>query len=171
MKEADPRAWQQTVRGRVLLAAALFAVWALAIQARLVWLQVHSHEALVAEANAQKDRARTLMPRRGDIVDRNGRILAISVDAVTICGIPKKIDDPVAVANAVCEGLGDCTERERAVYAQRLSQKKRDSVYLRRQVPMDTAARVAARVAGFEQVATIPRSLIGIGEFVCKFSL
>ena len=36
MKEVDPRAWQQTVRGRVLLAAALFAVWAVAIEARLV---------------------------------------------------------------------------------------------------------------------------------------
>ncbi len=109
MNEANPNAWQQTMRGRVLFAAALLAVWAVAIEARLVWLQVYQHEAMVAEASAQKDRTRTLMPRRGDIVDRHGRILAISVDAVTICGMPKKIDDPAAVVNAVCEGLGDCT--------------------------------------------------------------
>ncbi|MFO7691748.1 MAG: penicillin-binding transpeptidase domain-containing protein [Vicinamibacterales bacterium] len=147
MKEADPKAWQQTVRGRVLLAAALLAAWALVIQARLVWLQVYCHDELVAEASAQKDRTRTLMPRRGDIVDRAGRILAISVDAVTLCGIPKKIDDPVAVADAVCEGLGDCTPREREAYAQRLSQKQRASVYLRRQVPLEVGARVMARVA------------------------
>ena len=50
MNEADPRAWQQTVRGRVLLAAALLAVWAAAIEARLVWLQVYQHEAMLAEA-------------------------------------------------------------------------------------------------------------------------
>jgi cell division protein FtsI/penicillin-binding protein 2 len=146
MKNADPRAWQRTVRGRVLAAAALFAVWALVIEGRLVWLQVYRHEAMLAEANAQKDRTRTLMPRRGDIVDRNGRMLAISVDAVTICGIPKAIDDPVAVVDAVCEALGDCTAREREVYAQRLSQKRRESVYLRRQVAPEQAARLAERV-------------------------
>jgi cell division protein FtsI (penicillin-binding protein 3) len=155
MKAADPRAWQRTVQGRVLVAAALFAVWALAIETRLVWLQVYRHDAMLAEANAQKDRTRTLMPRRGDIVDRNGRILAISVDAVTLCGIPKKIDDPVAVAAAVCEGLGDCTAREREVYVQRLSQRSRQSVYLRRQVSPEEAARVAARVDGGRLRGTI----------------
>jgi cell division protein FtsI/penicillin-binding protein 2 len=146
MKEADPRAWQRSLRGRLLVAAALFAAWALIIAGRLIWLQVYSHDAMLAEASAQKDRTRTLMPRRGDIVDRNGRVLAISVDAVTLCGVPKKIDDPVAVVSAVCEALGDCTARERDVYAQRLSQKRRESVYLRRQVSLEEAARVAARV-------------------------
>jgi cell division protein FtsI/penicillin-binding protein 2 len=131
----------------MLAVAALFAVWAVAIEGRLVWLQVYRHEAMLAEANTQKDRTRTLMPRRGDIIDRNGRVLAISVDAVTLCGVPKKIDDPVAVVNAVCEGLGNCTAREREVYAQRLSQKRRESVYLRRQVSMEESALVAARVA------------------------
>jgi cell division protein FtsI/penicillin-binding protein 2 len=146
MKEADPRAWQQTVRGRVLLAAALLAIWAAAIEARLVWLQVYRHEAMLAEARDQKDRVRTVNPRRGDIVDRHGRLLAISVDAVSIWGIPKAIDNPVAVVNAVCEGLGHCTTREREVYAQRLSQKHRGFAWLRRQVSREEAARVEARV-------------------------
>jgi len=142
MKEADPRAWQRIVRNRVLAAAALFAVWALAIEGRLVWLQVFCHDDLLAEANAQKDRTRTLMPRRGDIVDRHGRVLAISVDAVTLNGAPKAIADPAAVAAAVCEALGDCTARERETYALRLSQTRRESVYLRRQVSLEQAARV-----------------------------
>lgn len=146
MKEADPRAWQRTVRARVLAAAALFAVWALVIEGRLVWLQIFCHDELVAEASVLKDRTRTLVPRRGDIVDRNGRVLAISVDALTISGLPKKITDPAAVAAAVCEGLGDCTSKERAAFVQRLSQKRRSSVYLRRQVSAEEAARVAARV-------------------------
>ena len=151
MKEADPRAWQRTVRGRVLLAAALFAVWAVAIEARLVWLQVHRHEAMLAEAKAQKDRTRTVHPRRGDIVDRHGRILATSVDAVSICGVPKEIGSPAAVVAAVCEGLGNCTAREREVFAQRLSQKSRDFAYLRRQVSIEEAARVTARLEALKQ--------------------
>ena len=146
MKEADPGAWQQTVRGRVLIAAAVCAVWAVAIEARLVWLQVSQHEALLAKANAQKDRTRTLNPRRGDIVDRHGRILATSVDAVSICGVPSAIDTPAAVAAAVCEGFGDCTAKERDLFVQRLSQKSRDFAFLRRQVSLQEAARVTARM-------------------------
>jgi cell division protein FtsI (penicillin-binding protein 3) len=146
MKEADPRAWQRTVRGRVLVAAALFAVWAVAIQSRLVWLQVYRHEAMLAEANAQKDRTRTVNPRRGDIVDRRGRLLATSVDAVSICAMPKEIGDPAAVVKAVCEALGNCTKKERELFAQRLSQRSRDFAYLRRQVSLEEAARVIARI-------------------------
>jgi cell division protein FtsI (penicillin-binding protein 3) len=145
MKAADPRAWQQTVRGRVLIAAALFAVWAAAIQARLVWLQVFQHEAMLAQANEQKDRTRTVNPRRGDIVDRHGRILATSVDTASICAIPRDIADPGPVVKAVCEVLGDCTAKERESFAQRLSQRSRTFAYLRRQVPLEEAARVTAR--------------------------
>ena len=106
MKEADPRAWQQTVRGRVLLAAALFAVWAVAIEARLVWLQVFRHEAMLAEAKEQKDRKVTLNPRRGDIVDRSGRLLAISVDAESVNADPSKVEHPEDLADARVRGAG-----------------------------------------------------------------
>jgi len=146
MKEADPRAWQRALRGRVLIAAALFAVWAGCIQARLVWLQVSQHRAMLAEANAVKDRTRVVRPRRGDIVDRHGRLLATSVDAVSICAIPKEINDPAAVVRAVCEALGDCSAKEREQLAQRLSQTSRNFAYLRRQVPLEQAARVTARI-------------------------
>jgi cell division protein FtsI/penicillin-binding protein 2 len=146
MNVADPNAWQQRVRGRVLCAAALLAVWAAAIGVRLVWLQVYRHDALLAEAKEQRDRVRTVNPRRGDIVDRHGRMLAISVDAVSICGMPKEIEDPAAVVDAVCQALGNCTPRERDVYAQRLSQKHRSFAWLRRQVTQEESARVEARV-------------------------
>ena len=155
MKEADPGAWQPTVRGRVLIAASLFAVWAVAIEARLVWLQVYQHEPLVAEANAQKDRTRTLNPRRGDIVDRHGRILATSVDAVSICGVPSAIDNPAAVAAAVCEGFGNCTAKERDLFVQRLSQQSRDFAFLRRQVSLKDAARVTARMQALKLTGII----------------
>jgi cell division protein FtsI (penicillin-binding protein 3) len=144
MSEPAARAWQTTVRDRVLIAAVLFAVWAVAIQARLVWLQVYQHDALQAEATSQKNRTLTLDPRRGDILDRRGRTLAMSVDAVSICAIPNKINRPAAVADAVCAGLGDCTAQERDLFVQRLGQKERSFAWLRRQVTMETSARVAA---------------------------
>jgi len=145
MKEVDPRAWQQTVRGRVLLAAALFAVWAVAIEARLVWLQAYRHQAMLAEAKEQKDRKVTLNPRRGDIVDRSGRLLAISVDAESVNADPSKVQYPEDLADALCWVLGGCSAEERGEYARRLSKKDRRQVFLRRQVTLDQAARVAAQ--------------------------
>ena len=144
MSEPESRTWQKTVRGRVLIAAVLFAVWALAIQARLVWLQVYQHDAMLSEAATQKNRTLTLDPRRGGIVDRRGRTLATSVDAVSICAIPNKIDQPALVADAVCRGLGDCTAQERDSFVRRLSQSERSFAFLRRQATMEESARVAA---------------------------
>ena len=118
MSEPDPRAWVQTVRRRVLVAAIVFAAWAVAIEARLVWLQVYQHDALESEAANQRNRTLAIDPRRGDIVDRHGRTLAISVDAVSICAIPRETADAAAIAAAVCGGLGNCTADERLTFVQ-----------------------------------------------------
>jgi cell division protein FtsI (penicillin-binding protein 3) len=144
MSEPELRTWQKTVRDRVLIAAILFAVWALAIQARLVWLQVFQHDAMLSEAASQKNREFTLDPRRGDIVDRRGRTLAISVDAVSISAIPSRVECPEDLADAVCWGLGNCTAQERDRFVQRLSEKERDFAYLRRQPTIEESDRVAA---------------------------
>jgi len=145
MKEADPRAWQQTVRGRVLLAAALFAAWAVAIEVRLVWLQVYQHDAMLTEAREQKDRKVVLSPRRGDIVDRRGSVLAISVDAVTICADPARVTDPEGLADAACWALGGCGAQEREAFVARLRKKGSRQAVLRRQVTLEEFERVAAQ--------------------------
>jgi cell division protein FtsI (penicillin-binding protein 3) len=145
MKEADPRAWQHTVRGRVLVAAAVFVLWALAIQARLVWLQVYRHDAMRAEAKEQKDRTITLDPRRGDIVDRRGRVLAMSVDAASVCADPSRVDDPDGLADAACWALGGCAPQEREAFITRLRKKGSRHAILRRQVTQGDADVVAAQ--------------------------
>ena len=145
MKDADPKAWQHTVRRRVLFAAALFALWAVAIQARLVWLQVYRHEAMLSEANGQKDREITLAPRRGDIVDRNGRVLAMSVDAATVYADPTLVEDPDALADAACWALGGCAAQERSAFLARLRKKGSRYAMLRRQVDQEHADIVEAQ--------------------------
>ncbi len=142
MHDPASGAWQKSVRNRVLVAAILFAAWAVAIEARLVWLQVYRHDALELEAATQRNRTLDVDPRRGDIVDRNGRMLALSVDAVSICAIPREIADPRAIAGAVCRALGNCTADERELFAQRLGQKDRSFAWLRRQAPIEEAGRV-----------------------------
>ena len=64
---------------RALWVAAFVAFWMLAICARLVYLQVSQHNALVERARHQQQNALETSPQRGELLDRHGRQLARSV--------------------------------------------------------------------------------------------
>lgn len=68
---------------------------AAALAARLVYLQVFEGPHLAALALEQRTRAIDLTPVRGEIVDRKGRDLAISVDAYSISAQPGSFDRPL----------------------------------------------------------------------------
>lgn len=138
----DPE-WRTTIRRRVLVAAAVLGLWALAIESRLVYLQVFAHADLVARAERQQLRTRSIPAKRGDILDRKGRILATSVDADTIYAVPTEIADPQGTVTRLCQALGDCTARERETLVERFGQ-SRAFWYVRRQISAADARRVAA---------------------------
>ena len=133
--------WRQVVRSRLVTAGLCFALWAVGIEARLVYLQVVSHEELTARAEGQQRRSIEAHPKRGEILDRNGRVLAYSVDGDAIYAVPNQITDPLGSTSDLCAAL-DCSEETRANLEARLS---RSSLfeYVRRQVPPDIAHRVA----------------------------
>lgn len=133
--------WHATLRSRLPIGAAILLVWAVAIEARLVHLQVFQHEALAARARRQQQRTAETLPNRGDIVDRNGRVLAYSVDTESVYAVPGDIDDPAAVVSAICGALADCDAAERRRLVERLSGDGAFA-YVRRQVPPDQARRV-----------------------------
>ena len=133
--------WRATVRGRVAVVAAAFALWAAGIEAKLVYLQFIQRDWLVERAQSQQQRTIAAHPRRGDILDRAGRVLAYSVEATTIYAVPTKIDDPDATANALCGAL-ECSEELRATIGARLS-RDAEFVYVERQVSPAKARRVA----------------------------
>ena len=135
--------WQRVLRGRLLVGLAAFGVWFLAIESRLVYLQVVRHEQLVERAERQQSRSITAHPQRGEIRDREGRVLAYSVDADTIYAVPTDIDDPAATATALCNALDACGEARRQVIERRLGQ-KRAFAYVGRKVSPEAARRVAA---------------------------
>ena len=81
---SGPVDWRDVLRSRLLVCACLFAVWTVSIEARLVYLQVVEHADMMARANRQQLRTVKLPAKRGEIVDRDGRVLAYSVDADTI---------------------------------------------------------------------------------------
>jgi cell division protein FtsI/penicillin-binding protein 2 len=88
---------------------ALAGVWIVALILlcfRMIDLQVVRAGPLGRLAARQQFESVQLPGRRGLIVDRNGRPLAINVDADSVYAVPKAIDDRVAFAHAVGPVLG-----------------------------------------------------------------
>jgi len=141
-QDGATRAWRVTLRRRLLVTAAIFGLWSTAIAARLVHLQVVSHDDLVARAERQQLRTVTAPAKRGEILDRNGRVLAYSVDADTIYAVPSEIVDADKVAAAICGALEECSSRERQAMADRM-RRRGAFAYVRRRVAPDEARRVA----------------------------
>src|SRR5215510_10243561 len=117
-------AWRSTLKRRVVGVAVLLALWVAGIEARLVFLQVVSRADLVARAERQQKRTQDAPAKRGDILDRRGRVLATSVDADSIYAVPTEIADAAQAAAKLCGAIGDCTTKEQQALADRFAQQK-----------------------------------------------
>jgi cell division protein FtsI (penicillin-binding protein 3) len=135
--------WRPTLKRRLLIAAGVLALWAVAIETRLVILQVVQHDSLVARADRQHNETQQAPAKRGEIYDRHGRVLAYSVDADTIFAVPTEIEDPAKAAAALCEALDDCTRKRREQLQEQLS-RPRAFVHVKRHAAPFEAKRVAA---------------------------
>jgi cell division protein FtsI (penicillin-binding protein 3) len=69
---------------RLMLLALGISLWGLVIAVRLVDLQVLERAFFERQSARQSERTINLDPRRGPILDRNGRPLAVSVEAESI---------------------------------------------------------------------------------------
>ena len=77
---------------RALLVAAFIGFWMLAVSARLVYLQVSQHSSLTNRARQQQQNALDTTPQRGEVLDRNGRQLARSVQTISLFMDPADLD-------------------------------------------------------------------------------
>src|SRR5882724_2760246 len=83
---------------RILFVAIALALWMLAIGARLVQLQIHQHDNLASRARNQQLSSIETAPTRGQVLDRQGRELARSLDTESFYSDPsevKNIDETV----------------------------------------------------------------------------
>jgi cell division protein FtsI/penicillin-binding protein 2 len=134
--------WRLTLAKRSVVAAGFFALWAVGIEARLVYLQVYKRADLVARAERQQMRTIEAPAKRGDILDRKGHVLATSVDADSIYAVPSEIGNADEAATRLCTAFVDCTPKERQALAERLRH-QRYFTFVRRQVSPEEARRVA----------------------------
>jgi cell division protein FtsI (penicillin-binding protein 3) len=142
VSEPTSATWRATVSRRLLVGSVIFVLWAVGIQARLLYLQVHRHHDLQVRAENQSARTMDISAKRGEILDRHGRVLAYSVDADSVYGVPSEIDDAAEASSMLCGALADCAPKEQDAIAARLRQ-KRAFVYVRRRVTPQQAAKIA----------------------------
>jgi cell division protein FtsI (penicillin-binding protein 3) len=143
VSEHAPESWRRTIRRRLVIVLTLFAAWGITIEARLLYLQVYQHDAYVARAERQHKRTLDVAAKRGDILDRNDRVLAFSVAADSICAVPSEIRDPGKAIAALCTVLDGCNAEFRASLRERLS-RRRAFAWVKRQVSPAEARKVAA---------------------------
>jgi cell division protein FtsI (penicillin-binding protein 3) len=125
--------------------ATLFLAWGVVIEARLLYLQVYRHEFYKARAERQQSQTITIPAPRGDLLDRNGRVLAYSVPADSAYVVPSEVapEDRPRVVAALCSAIESCDDSFRASLAEKL-RKKKAFAWVRRQITPEEKRRIVA---------------------------
>ncbi len=150
-------------RARLRTLFALFAVASLLLSGRLAYWQAFGRGELLARATDQVRSELVLAARRGVLRDRNGVILATTVELRSLYAIPRLVSDRTATATALAPILGQPAEVLLAALGSGA-----EWLYLKRRLPEETANAVAAlRIAGLgfenEPKRLYPSGAIGAG--------
>ncbi len=122
---------------RLYILAAFLSVWFLSICVRLVWLQVICYADFTQRAARQQQRSIEVSPVRGNIYDRNGNDLAMTVDVDSVFAVPSEMPDIHRAAIILGRTLhADSTEIENHLKASRAF------AWVARKLDNDTSARV-----------------------------
>ncbi len=98
-------------RWRVVIIATLIVALFAMVSLKALELQVLDRERAFKIARKQHHGTSTLLPRRGRILDRNGKELAVNVDVKSVYANPKEVVDPKNTANILSEKLGVSEEK------------------------------------------------------------
>ncbi len=118
-------------------------LWMAAIGARLVQLQIHQHDDLAARARNQQMSSIDTAPTRGQVLDRQGRELARSLDTESFFADPSEIvntDDTARKISAV-------TSQDRADLGRKLAEAKdanKRFIWITRRLDIQVASKLDA---------------------------
>lgn len=126
-----------TVRKRLIFLFVVVVVFVFVLVLRLFWLQVVIAGDLQAKAWDQLMRRERVIAHRGDIFDRNGRLLAGTASSMSVLAYPAQIVDKAEVARL----LAPILSLDEAVLLERMS-KRTGRVYLRRKMPEKVALEI-----------------------------
>ena len=132
------------IRRRLAILMASFLVLFLILTARLVDIQVVQSEGLQKRAQSQWTSEAVIQPRRGEILDRNGNVLAISATSFTASVSPRQVKNSAEFARILAPILGMSAETIQS----RASDTSKGGVTLKRQIPWETAQQLRLMLAG-----------------------
>ena len=135
--------WRVTLRRRIGVAAVLLGIWAVGIEAKLIYLQVFQQDFLAARARQQQEGSVPVPATRGDVLDRNGHVLATSADVKSVFVVPSEIKDKPAAIELLCRALKNCTPSTRSELLKRFNRQKAFA-WVQRMVSTEQYQRVAA---------------------------
>src|SRR3989440_2459010 len=132
--ESNRRAWY--------IAMALVA-WMAIVGVRLVQLQITKHDELAAKAKNQQLGAIETSPTRGQLLDRQGRELARSIDTESFFADPREIEN----LNDTAQKIATVTGQKKEEIASRIKEAKdsnRKFLWLIRRLDLTTATKLDA---------------------------
>jgi cell division protein FtsI/penicillin-binding protein 2 len=134
---------------RLRVLSIVLLLWGAVIIGRLVTLQLVQGPKYRARAQRQQERRIELSGRRGPILDRQGRELAVSVEVSSVYGIGEEIEDPAGAAALLAPLVRSPREKIR----ERLSEAK-GFVWIARKVDPAVADQIRGlNLAGIHLVA------------------
>jgi cell division protein FtsI (penicillin-binding protein 3) len=130
---------------RALFVAAFIGFWMLIVCAKLVYLQFSQHEGLANRARQQQQNSIDTAPERGELLDRQGRQLARSVQTVSLFLDPHGLDvgQLECTAQELSRSLGLKSKDLIAGFREAQEAKKR-FIWIARRVDADQANKVVA---------------------------
>ncbi len=156
----DQHREQRQFRARAVAAAAFAVVLLLILIARMVYLQVYSHEHFTTLSTNNRVSLVPLAPTRGLITDRNGVVLAENLPSFSVEIVPERAGDINATLRAVGELL-EVREHDLKRFARELKRRRRfEGIPLRFRLSDDEVARLAVnrhRLPGVEVSSRLTR--------------
>ncbi|HKQ56361.1 MAG TPA: penicillin-binding protein 2, partial [Candidatus Eisenbacteria bacterium] len=127
-------------KSRVLVAAAGLLLGLVAVWVRVAWLQIVRHDYYVERADLNQEQRVLLRPTRGQLLDRDGKVLARDLMTYSVSGAPREMSDPRRTARALAALLDEPPARILKLFSGR-----RPFVWIKRHISPALAERIAAR--------------------------
>ena len=148
-------------RTRVVVAVLLVVFAFGLVAARMVYLQVMRHDDLAAQAESNRTAVLPVVPNRGQIVDRHGRVLATNYSAYTLEITPSQVQDLDATIDAL-QQVVEIQPRDKRRFRKLMEESRRfDSLPIRIRLSDEEVARFAVqryRFPGVEVRARLIRN-------------
>lgn len=135
----------QKFRLRIWVVAVVVLLMLGLVVFRLVVLQVVRHDAFAERAESNRTSVVPIVPNRGQILDRNGIVLATNYSAYTLEITRSKVDDLEATIDELA-ALVDITARDRRKFKRLMQDSKRfESIPIRTRLSDEEVARFTAQ--------------------------